>query len=113
MYSVINHIRVVPEHREAFEARFKETLEHMQGVAGFIRLHVWRPTGDASADAAYPGDAYMVQTYWVSAEAFKAWVGSASFRSSHAAPMPDAWRAGPAMMSRHILAFGRDGDHTG
>ena len=106
MYSVINHIRVVPEHREAFEARFKSNLEHMRGVPGFIRVDVWRPAGEGSADAAYPPDAYMVQTCWASVDDFTAWVGSPSFRASHAEPMPDAWRAGPAMMSRHVLAFG-------
>ena len=50
----------------------------------------------------------MIQTTWTDVDAFQAWVGSPSFRRSHAQPMPDAWRAGPAMMSRHELAFSQD-----
>lgn len=109
MFCVTNHIRVVEEHREAFEARFEASLAHMEGVEGFVRVDVWRPAGAADPSADYPTDAYMVQTLWESEAAFRAWVGSPSFRASHAQPMPDAWKAGPAMMSRHERAFGRDG----
>lgn len=105
MYNVINHIRVVPEHREAFEARFAENLGRMDGVPGFVMARVWRPSPAAKPDAAYPHDAYMVETLWEDAASFRAWVGSPSFRAAHAQPMPDAWRAGPAMMSQHELAF--------
>ncbi len=110
MYNVINHIRVVVEHREAFEARFKENLGHMSGVEGFLGTRVWRPSPSAAEDAAYPHDAYMIETLWKDEASFRAWVGSPSFRAAHAQPMPDAWRAGPAMMSQHELAFGRGGD---
>lgn len=106
MYTVVNHIRVVPEHRAAFEERFRASLAHMEGVAGFVRVHVWRPTAPRP-DAAYPDDAYMVQTLWQDEASFRAWVGSPSFRESHREPMPDAWRAGPPMMSQHTLAFSR------
>ncbi|MEO1268190.1 MAG: antibiotic biosynthesis monooxygenase family protein [Myxococcota bacterium] len=105
MYSVINHIRVVPEHREAFEERFRANLVHMEGVEGFIQVQVWRPSPAMKEEGAYPHEAYMVQTDWVDAAAFRAWIGSPSFRASHAEPMPEAWRAGPAMMSQHVLAF--------
>jgi len=108
MYSVINHIRVKPEHREAFEERFQRSLAHMDGVEGFVRVDVWRPSPSAKADGAYPADAYMIQTHWASEAAFRSWVGSPSFRASHREPMPDAWRAGEAMMSQHVLAFSRD-----
>jgi heme-degrading monooxygenase HmoA len=107
MYTVVNHIRVVPEHRAAFEDRFRENLAHMDGVEGFLGVRVWRPAGEPKPDAAYPADAYMIQTTWADEASFSAWVGSPSFRRSHAQPMPDAWRAGPAMMSRHALAFER------
>jgi heme-degrading monooxygenase HmoA len=109
MYNVINHIRVVPEHREAFEARFAENLQHMEGVAGFVHARVWRPGASAKPDAAYPHDAYMIQTLWTDEASFRAWVGSPSFRASHAQPMPEEWRAGPAMMSQHELALERAG----
>jgi heme-degrading monooxygenase HmoA len=108
MYTVINHIRVVPAHREAFEERFRQNLAHMKGVAGFVAVQVWRPAGETKPDAAYPGDAYMIQTTWEDEASFRGWVGSPSFRASHAQPMPDAWRAGPAMMSKHELAFEAD-----
>ena len=104
MYCVINHIRVTPTHRGDFEARFRASLAHLEGVEGIVGVQVWRPAHD-DADASYPSDAYMVQTLWESEAAFQAWVGSPSFRASHREPMPDAWRAGPAMMSRHELAF--------
>lgn len=105
MYTVINHIPVEPTHREAFEERFRANLAHMEGVAGFQGVQVWRP-GGGKPDAAYPSKAYMIQTHWDDAASFRAWVGSPSFRASHAAPMPDEWRAGPTMMSLHELAFG-------
>jgi heme oxygenase (mycobilin-producing) len=109
MYSVINHIRVVPEHRADFEARFRASLAHMDGVPGFVRVDVWRPAAKEDPEAAYPTDAYQIQTVWESPEAFRAWVGSPSFEAAHRDPMPQTWRAGPAMMSQHILAFGVEG----
>lgn len=105
MYTVINHIRVVPEHREAFEARFRESIRRMHAVPGFLRVDVWRPSPHAKPEADYPSDAYMIQTVWTDHAAFRGWVGSEAFRASHANPMPDAWRAGPAMMSQHEHAF--------
>ena len=109
MFLVINHIRVEPDHRTGFEERFRDNLAHMDGVEGFIRVRVWRPAEANKPDDAYPHDAYMVETEWTSEDAFRAWVGSPSFRASHAKPMPEEWKAGPAMMSRHALAFGREG----
>ncbi len=108
MYSIINHIRVVEAHREAFEARFRESLANMEGVGGFLGVQVWRPAAPRP-DADYPPDAYMIQTLWTDEAAFRGWVGSPSFRASHREPMPDDWRAGPAMMSQHELAFGLGG----
>ena len=108
MYSVINHIPVQDEHREAFEARFQRSLVHMDGVEGFVRVDVWRPSPSAKVDGAYPHAAYMIQTHWRDEAAFRAWVGSPSFRAGHKEPMPDAWRAGQTMMSQHVLAFSRD-----
>ncbi|MEO0601271.1 MAG: antibiotic biosynthesis monooxygenase family protein [Myxococcota bacterium] len=109
MHTVINHIPVVAEHQEAFEAQFRASLVHMEGVPGFVRVDVWRPVpGRGPADEANP-PAYMIQTVWKSAEAFRAWVGSDSFRASHREPMPDTWRAGAARMTVHELAFGETG----
>ncbi len=105
MYTVINHIRVVPEHREAFEERFRQNLVHMEGVEGFLKVQVWRPSASANPDGDYPHDAYMIQTTWRDEQAFRGWIRSPSFRASHAQPMPEQWRAGSAMMSQHILAF--------
>jgi len=106
MFTVINHIPVVAEHRDEFEARFRASLVNMEGVKGLIHTQVWRPAeGGSSSDERYPTEAYMVQTVWESEAAFKAWVGSPSFRASHREPMPDTWRAGPAMMTRHALAI--------
>ena len=105
MYSVINHIPVAPEHRESFEERFRASLVHMNGVEGFLGVEIWRPTMKPNPEAAYPTTAYMVQTRWADEAAFRAWIGSPSFRASHADPMPDEWRAGSAMMTQHELAF--------
>ncbi|MEM1350629.1 MAG: antibiotic biosynthesis monooxygenase family protein [Myxococcota bacterium] len=107
MYNVINHVRVVPEHRDAFEEEFEASLVHMEGVEGFIRVRVWRPSPSARAEGTYPHDAYMIETEWEDEAAFRAWVGSPSFRASHAKPMPEEWRAGAAMMSQHVLALER------
>ena len=104
MLSVINHIPVKPEHGPAFEAAFRANLRHMDGVDGFVGVDIWRPSPTAKPGT-YPANAYMIQTRWRDEAAFRAWVGSASFRKSHANPMPDAWRDGEAFMSQHELAI--------
>ncbi len=105
MYNVINHIRVVAAHREEFEQRFRENLRHLDGVPGFVRVRIWRPSASANPDGAYPADAPANKSAGAPLTAFRGWVGSPSFRASHANPMPDAWKAGAAMMSQHELAF--------
>lgn len=108
MYCVINHIPVDPDHHQDFEDRFRASLVHMEGVDGFVRVDVWRPA-PAGPPGGEPPVTYMVQTVWASEAAFRAWIGSDSFRASHKDPMPDAWRAGSARMTAHTLAFDRKG----
>jgi len=109
MYSVINHIPVDPERHQDFEERFRASLVHMEGVEGFVRVDVWRPAPAGPSDQDQPPVTFMVQTVWQSPAAFRAWVGSDSFRASHRDPMPDDWRAGKAHMTAHQLAFSKQG----
>jgi heme oxygenase (mycobilin-producing) len=75
MIVVANRIPVNPEYAEAFEQRFKERAGLVDGMPGFIKFQILRPTAD--------GDPYIVQTYWESHEHFTAWTDSDAFKQGH------------------------------
>lgn len=75
MIIVANRIPVSPEYAEAFEARFKERAGLVDGMAGFVKFQILRPTAD--------GDPYIVQTYWETHEHFTAWTESDAFKQGH------------------------------
>ncbi|MDP9763972.1 antibiotic biosynthesis monooxygenase family protein [Deinococcus enclensis] len=76
MITVMNRIPVKAEYAEAFEARFRDRARLVDGMPGFVRNEVLRPT--------QPGQPYIVLTYWESREAFEAWTASDAFREGHA-----------------------------
>lgn len=80
MFCVMNRVPVAPEWREAFEERFRQRAGQVELQAGFVRMAVFRPVGEASP--------YVVQTLWRDQAAFEAWVGSEDFRQAHANPLP-------------------------
>lgn len=76
MIVVCNRIPVNPEHATAFEERFADRANLVDGMPGFISFQLLRPTAE--------GDPYVVMTFWESEEAFKGWTQSAEFKEGHA-----------------------------
>ena len=75
MIVVANRIPVNPDYAEAFEDRFRERAGLVDGMPGFIKFQILRPTEE--------GDPYIVQTYWESHEHFTAWTESEEFKQGH------------------------------
>lgn len=76
MIVTCNRIPVNPEYADAFEARFEDRANLVDGMPGFISFQLLRPTQD--------GDPYVVMTFWESEDHFKAWTESAEFKEGHA-----------------------------
>ena len=76
MIITCNRIPVNPEHAAAFEERFANRANLVDGMPGFISYQLLRPKTE--------GDPYVVMTFWESEEHFKAWTESPSFREGHA-----------------------------
>ena len=73
MIVVANRIPVAKGYEEEFEKRFKDRAGLVDGMDGFIKNYVLRPLDS---------DYYVVQTYWESTEAFKAWTESDAFKKA-------------------------------
>jgi heme oxygenase (mycobilin-producing) len=76
MIVTCNRIPVNPEHAEAFEERFANRSNLVDGMPGFISFQLLRPQKD--------GDPYIVMTFWESEAHFKAWTESDEFKEGHA-----------------------------
>ena len=76
MIITYNRIPVNPEHAAAFEDRFANRANLVDGMPGFISYQLLRPKTE--------GDPYVVMTFWESEEHFKAWTESPSFKEGHA-----------------------------
>ncbi|NDJ54455.1 MAG: antibiotic biosynthesis monooxygenase [Chloroflexi bacterium] len=76
MIVVCNRISVNPEHSSAFEERFADRANLVDGMPGFISFKLLRPS---TSD-----DPYVVMTFWESQEHFKAWTSSDEFQEGHA-----------------------------
>lgn len=101
MLTVMNRIPVHPEYAEQFEQRFRERARLVDGMPGFIRNEVLRPT--------QPGKPYIVLTYWESREAFEAWTTSDAFRQGHArsGQLPKEAFSGPSELEIHEVFLGQ------
>ena len=77
MYVVTNRISIAAGNGADLEGRFgrRGGVERQPGFKGF---ELWRQDQDADHED------YLVVTHWESAEAFKGWIGSESFREAHA-----------------------------
>ncbi|WP_278913868.1 antibiotic biosynthesis monooxygenase family protein [Deinococcus wulumuqiensis] len=76
MMTVMNRIGVKPEFAAQFEESFRNRAGLVDGMPGFIRNEVLRPTK--------PGDPYIVLTYWQDEASFRAWTESDAFKQGHA-----------------------------
>lgn len=76
MIVTCNRIPVNPQHASAFEERFAERANLVDGMPGFISFQLLRPRNE--------GDPYIVMTFWESHEHFTAWTESDEFQQGHA-----------------------------
>jgi heme-degrading monooxygenase HmoA len=77
MYVVHNRIEVAPDGAEAFEKAFSDSMRAtLHGVPGLLRSLLMRP--------AKPGQPYVSTMEFASADDFRAWMKSDSFRAAHA-----------------------------
>lgn len=76
MIVVCNRIPVNPEHSAAFEERFSDRANLVDGMPGFISFQLLRPQNE--------GAPYVVMTFWESLEAYHGWIESDEFKQGHA-----------------------------
>lgn len=76
MIVICNRIPVNPDHATAFEERFADRANLVDGMPGFVSFQLLRPK---KAD-----DPYVVMTFWESEEHFKGWTESDAFKKGHA-----------------------------
>ena len=75
MYIVCNRIPVNPGYEDAFEERFANRANLVDGMPGFVSFNLLRPQE--------AGDPYVVMTFWESEADFKNWTDSESFKDGH------------------------------
>ena len=98
MITVANRMYVSPEYREQFEQRFRQRAGLVDGMPGFIRNEVLKPTKR--------GDPYIVLTYWQDEPSFRAWTESDEFKQGHArsGSLPhDAFTGRPVLEVHDVL----------
>jgi heme-degrading monooxygenase HmoA len=77
MYVVHNRIEVAPEQAASFEETFSASMRAtLAGVPGLRRSLLMRPVK--------PGDPYVSTMEFDSADDFRAWMKSDSFKAAHA-----------------------------
>ncbi|TVR20100.1 MAG: antibiotic biosynthesis monooxygenase [Anaerolineaceae bacterium] len=76
MFVVCNRIPVKPEHAEAFEERFADRAQMVDGMEGFVSFNLLRPKDQ--------DDPYIVMTFWETEAHFVAWTTSDAFKEGHA-----------------------------
>jgi heme-degrading monooxygenase HmoA len=76
MFVICNRIPVNPEFKDAFEERFADRAQMVDGMKGFVAFNLLRPTVE--------GDPYVVMTFWETEEDFHAWTKSEEFKGGHA-----------------------------
>lgn len=75
MIVVCNRIPVNPDYAEAFEERFQNRANLVDGMPGFVSFQILRPT--------VPDMPYVVMTFWETKENFEAWTNSEEFKQGH------------------------------
>ena len=74
-FTVMNRIFVKPDYTEQFEERFRHRAGLVDGMPGFVRNEVLRPTQQ--------GWPYVVLTYWRDRKSFENWTSSDEFKQGH------------------------------
>jgi heme oxygenase (mycobilin-producing) len=76
MIVTCNRIPVNPAHAQAFEQRFADRSNLVEGMPGFISFQLLRPQTE--------NDPYVVMTFWESEAHFRVWTESPEFKEGHA-----------------------------
>ena len=102
MITVMNRIGVKPEFAAQFEESFRNRAGLVDGMPGFIRNEVLKPTK--------PGDPYIVLTYWQDEPSFRAWTESDEFKQGHArsGSLPHDAFTGRPVLEVHDLLLSSD-----
>lgn len=106
MLVVANRFRVAPEHRDAFEERFRERVGAVEDREGFVRFEFHTPVDHGHVET----DTHAAVTYWESMEAFETWTDSEAFREAHRNPPPEEWFTAEGGLEIHEVAFDAGGD---
>ena len=108
MFISINHIPVTPGREADFEQLFRQRERSVQEQPGFISLDVLKPGAKMQMGKPIPDDSneYQVLTRWQSAEAFRNWISSDSFKKSHSRESDPAIFAGKSYLSTHETVEG-------
>ena len=96
MIVVQNRVPVAEGQEEAFLERFRTRRGLVDGHPGFIRNMVLRPI---------KGEFFIVQTFWESRAAFRAWTESDDFREAHSRVTPEGMFRGHAELEIHEVAL--------
>jgi heme oxygenase (mycobilin-producing) len=75
-YVVVSHLTVDPAGADELEQAFKHRLGEVEEAPGFQRLEVWRDTASPSG--------FAMVSWWDREADFRAYMGSAAHRRSHA-----------------------------
>ncbi|MEE3203473.1 MAG: antibiotic biosynthesis monooxygenase [Acidobacteriota bacterium] len=102
MFVVSNRIPVATGHEDAFAERFRSRAGLVEGHAGFLRLHILRPTeldmhGQRMGRSLY----HIVLTYWDCVEDFVAWTNSEDFKTAHSDRPPAEMFSGENVFELH------------
>lgn len=113
MYVVSNRIPVAVGQEDAFANRFRARAGLVEGHAGFIRLHILKPTeislhGRTMGRSPY----HIVLTYWERVEDFVAWTNSDDFKTAHADRPPPEMFAGENVFELHEVIQSADPTHS-
>lgn len=103
MYVTINHIPVAEGREADFEKMWTDREGSVEGQAGFVSLDILKP-GLKMTMGQKPekvDNVYHVTTRWENEAAFRAWVGSESFRKAHSRERDKTIFAGPAFVTMH------------
>jgi heme-degrading monooxygenase HmoA len=101
---VTNRVLVAPEDMRAFLERVADRVGLVERHTGFVRLEVLQPKpGVLMAQEAEGAGAYLVLTYWASAEDFVTWTRSEDFRRAHGQRAEADPFAGPAVFQVYEL----------
>jgi heme-degrading monooxygenase HmoA len=95
MIVVMNRITVAEGREREFEEAFLTRDRAVDQMAGFIDLHVLRPT---------EGRTYVVMTRWNSREAFDNWTTSEAFRAAHKKGAPAPQEDRPVLEIYEVLS---------